>query len=333
MQVLVTGAFGNLGVRTVEALIRRGHRVRCFDLPTRRNKLLALKFGNAVDLCWGDITDQQDVEAAVLNQDAVIHDAAILPPAAEKFATLSEKVNLEGTRRLLRAFEAYEPSGPFVYASSITVHGPEREDRDALVGAESPIVATDEYTRHKVECEAMVRDSSAPWIILRIGVALDETSTNTDAVVFRQMFEIDPSSPIHFVHTDDVAVAQANAVSQPKAYGKVLPIGGDESCKIRQQDLMGLMFEMLGIDEFPEEAFGHCPYYTAWMDTRESQELLDFQHHGFPAMRDDVLARYRKVQPLLSGLSPISRRMLLKLSGPYQGDAPRPRWGDFKTLW
>jgi nucleoside-diphosphate-sugar epimerase len=34
MNILLTGAFGNIGISTLKALSGRGHRIRCFDLPS-----------------------------------------------------------------------------------------------------------------------------------------------------------------------------------------------------------------------------------------------------------------------------------------------------------
>ena len=38
MRILLTGAFGNIGVKTLAELIAQGHKVRCFDTPTQANQ-------------------------------------------------------------------------------------------------------------------------------------------------------------------------------------------------------------------------------------------------------------------------------------------------------
>ena len=83
MDVLLTGAFGNVGKSTIDELVRQGHTVHCFDLPTRRNhktagKLLG-KYGDQVRVVWGDLRRPQDVLAAVRDRDVVVHLAFILP--------------------------------------------------------------------------------------------------------------------------------------------------------------------------------------------------------------------------------------------------------------
>jgi len=41
MNILLTGAFGNIGTSTLAELVERGHRVRCFDLKTKAGEKTA----------------------------------------------------------------------------------------------------------------------------------------------------------------------------------------------------------------------------------------------------------------------------------------------------
>ena len=38
MNVLLTGAFGNVGTSALTELLKQGHRVRCFDLRTKASE-------------------------------------------------------------------------------------------------------------------------------------------------------------------------------------------------------------------------------------------------------------------------------------------------------
>ena len=83
MRVMVTGAFGNVGTSAVEALVRSGQKVRCFDLETRVNQKAARRFarryGERVEVVWGDLRKAEDVTRAVCDQDVVVHLAFIIP--------------------------------------------------------------------------------------------------------------------------------------------------------------------------------------------------------------------------------------------------------------
>jgi len=57
MKVLVTGALGNIGFSTLEALLVEGHDVVAFDLESRRARQLASGFDGRVQFVWGDITN------------------------------------------------------------------------------------------------------------------------------------------------------------------------------------------------------------------------------------------------------------------------------------
>ena len=66
MRLLITGALGNIGTSTLVALQGRGHRITCFDVPTRQNRRLAKRLFPDVRMYWGDIRSESDVAQAVV---------------------------------------------------------------------------------------------------------------------------------------------------------------------------------------------------------------------------------------------------------------------------
>ena len=65
MQVLLTGALGNIGLSTLRALLVEGHEVVAFDLESRRARRLASGFDGQVHFVWGDITAPESLRSAV----------------------------------------------------------------------------------------------------------------------------------------------------------------------------------------------------------------------------------------------------------------------------
>ena len=84
MAVLLTGAFGNVGQRTLELLLQKGYFVRCFDLKNPRNSAIEtrLKQLGKFETVWGDIRDKKTIDEIVKGIDYIIHLAAIIPPLA-----------------------------------------------------------------------------------------------------------------------------------------------------------------------------------------------------------------------------------------------------------
>ncbi len=150
VKVLVTGASGLLGREVARLLVRQGHAVTTFQ---RRPSGVV----GAADLS-GSVTDQDAVRRAVAGADGVIHLAAKVSFTGR--AAEFDEVNVEGTRRLLRAArEAGVRDLVFVSSPSVANSG----TAIAGLGAEpaDPVRAHGDYSRTKAEAEllALAADS------------------------------------------------------------------------------------------------------------------------------------------------------------------------------
>ena len=162
MKVLLTGAFGNLGLMVIRELRRRGIAVRCTDLPSARNRRAARAHEGTVEIAWGDIRDAAWLAAQLEDVDAVIHLAGLLPPATENQPELAEAVNVTATKQLVAAMARSSRQPLLLYPSSLTVFGVTRTQQPPRK-ASDPVVATDAYTRHKLAVEDHLAASSIPW--------------------------------------------------------------------------------------------------------------------------------------------------------------------------
>ena len=99
--VLITGGAGSVGRILVSRLRHDGRSVRVFDLPSM--SYAGLEGEDGIEVVKGDITDGAAVQRAVDGVEAVIHLAAILPPAIERERARTFAVNVEGTSQIVRA--------------------------------------------------------------------------------------------------------------------------------------------------------------------------------------------------------------------------------------
>jgi nucleoside-diphosphate-sugar epimerase/sugar lactone lactonase YvrE len=103
-RVLVTGATGFLGYHVVKQLNARGMRPRVLELPGSDAAPLARL---DVERCGGDLDDEHAVRAACAGVDTVLHLAfRVSPGGGEQLVAEMQRVNVEGTRRLLDAAAA-----------------------------------------------------------------------------------------------------------------------------------------------------------------------------------------------------------------------------------
>ena len=119
--VLVTGGTGSVGRRVVQRFCKEGYTVRVFDLPNMN--YAGLEGAESIEVLRGDITQLTSVQQAVEGVSAVIHLAALLPPASERCRELTCTVNVEGTSRVAEALKRANPDAPLVFSSSVSTYG------------------------------------------------------------------------------------------------------------------------------------------------------------------------------------------------------------------
>jgi nucleoside-diphosphate-sugar epimerase len=274
------------------------------DLPSARNRRAAKVQRGRVELAWGDIRETAWLSSQLQDVAAVIHLAALLPPATENRPELAEAVNVTATKRLVDLL-ARSPGDPlFLYPSSLTVFGltqgrtPPRKSTD-------PAVATDAYTRHKLAVEAHLAASPISWVVFRIGVSVDSRTLSADASVLRKMVAVRADNRLEYVHPQDVALAMVNALEKKDAVKRrTLLIGGGRSCQVTQSIFLGAAIGALGL-RWSEHHHGSDEYYTDWLESDESQRLLDYQRRSFDDYRLEMAQRLRWPRWLLWPLRPL----------------------------
>jgi len=317
MKVLVTGAFGNIGTNTVKSLLKQRHKVRCFDIKTEANEAAADSFKGKIDMCWGDIRNPSDVAAAVKGQDVVVHLAAIIPIDSEIKPDWAKEINVGGTKNVIDEMKKLSPSPKLIFASSTTIFG-YTQDKEPPRRATDPINPTNNYTKHKVECEKMIQESGLTWCILRFAAV-----TSLEFKPNPMAFYISLDSRMEFTHTKDAGLAVANAASSDKVWGKILLIGGGPRNQIRYRDYIHRSMEAIGIGKFPEEAFGNLPATPDWIDTTESQALLKYQQHTLDdwikdritflgPRKEELVAQREKIRKEMLDQSPFYKAFLEK---------------------
>lgn len=329
MNVLLTGPFGKIGYRVIEALLARGHTVTCFDLDTPANRKTARDFrgqqeSGRIRILWGDITDAGQVRAAVQGVDAVIHNAAIIPPLSDINPALAEKVNVGGTRNILEAIRLCDRKPLLVFPSSISVHGFNPPEAPYPKRIDAPFRAEDPYAGHKIQCEGLIEqaanDWGLKWVIVRIGACMEGRNpmdTENSDQMMQMMFSIAANARLEYVHPKDVATAMANAIGNPLAIGKKFFLGGGKSCQTTWGEFNSLFLVAMGCAPFPASVFGTQGYYTDWMDTEESQRVLQFQDHSLADYRAELDRKFKWARPFLFPFRGLILRYLASQSPNY----------------
>lgn len=314
MKVLLTGGFGNIGGNCLTRLVEQRHQVTCFDLKTKANEKNARKLKGQIDVVWGDLRRPDDVVAAVQGQDVVIHLAFILPPASDEHPERARDVNVGGTRNLINAMRDLPSPPRIIFASSFSVFG-DTQQKPPPRTVSDPVQPMDNYNRHKVECETLVRESGLDWAIVRLAVVPPRALSGFSP----KMFDVPPTARVEFVHPRDVGLALANALTCDEVWGKTWLIGGGAGSQLYYRDFVGRMMEAMGVGRLPDRAFASsATAYTDWLDTAESQRLLQYQQHSFEDFVQEVAASLGYIRWLMRLFAPLIRWWMLSKSPHYR---------------
>jgi len=318
MNVLLTGAFGNVGKSALEELLKQGHNVRCLELKTKVNKKAARRLKGQIEVMWGDLRRPEDVAAAVRDQEVVIHLAFIIPKLSatgvesEARPDWAREINVGGTRNLIEAMKALPAPPKIIFSSSLHVYG-RTQDQLPPRTVSDPVCPLEHYAHHKVACERMVKESGLAWAIFRFGAVLP-----LRMILDAGMFDVPLDNRIEYVHTRDVGLALANGVSSAEVWGKTLLIGGGPCCQYYYREVAERILTAMGVGMLPEKAFGSIPFCTDWLDTSESQRLLNYQRYDLGDYIQEMVALVGFRRHLARLFRPIVRHWLLGKS-PYLG--------------
>lgn len=151
--VLVTGASGFVGSHVVDALLRRGERVRVLVRGTSNLRWLQ---GKPVELARAGLDDPAALRGALRDVQTVLHFGGRISAPSERAFRLANAV---GTENLGRAFAGSLDSGAggtFLYCSSLAAGGPagsRHPEPYPHVREEDPPQPVSAYGRSKLEGE------------------------------------------------------------------------------------------------------------------------------------------------------------------------------------
>lgn len=322
--VLVTGGFGLVGSATVRRLAELGRRVVVADLDTAANRKAAKKLPPGVSVQWADLTDAHHTARVVSEAApaAIIHLAAMIPPAIYRNPALARRINVDATATLVGIAEAQATPPRFVHASSNAVFGARNPYRAiSPVNADMPMRHSDLYSTQKAEADATVRNSSLEWVVLRLGGVLsvdpNAMSLSLDALYFESALPTD--GRLHTVDVRDVAWAFAAATTADVVH-EILLIAGDDSHRLLQGDVGPALAATRGLTGgLPSGRKGNPNsdddwFLTDWMDTTRAQAALGFQHYSWPDMLEEAALQTGASKYALRIAAPLVRAILKRRS-------------------
>jgi nucleoside-diphosphate-sugar epimerase len=230
------------------------------------------------------------VEQAVQGVSAVLHLAAILPPASERNRERTLAINVDGTANIIRAMEARASDAVLVFSSSVSTYGVTTSEIPP-VRVEHAQTALDIYAESKIASERLVHQSRLPTVVLRIaGIAVPVLQEPPPVWPFTA------EQRLEMVHRDDVVTALYKALVIPAARGKTLNIAGGATWQTIGRHYVAAHYEILGVPlDLATFRSPAQPGWVDWYDTTESQRLLDYQQHSYTGYLETLRAEVERM--------------------------------------
>ncbi len=219
MKVLVAGATGVAGRRSVRQLVAAGHEVHAVARSAAKAALLRDAGAAPVEI---DLFDRTQVQPVVAGCEAVVNLATKIPPLSSAMLPgawrENDRIRRDVARNLVEAALAadvhvyVQESLAFMYRDG----GDEWIDEDAAVHPPP-------HAHTMLDAEAQARrmtDEGRRGVVLRFGQFYSADSTHTRSMVTAARRGVSPffgpsDSYLALIHADDVATAVARAVDAP----------------------------------------------------------------------------------------------------------------------
>lgn len=256
--VLITGAAGNIG-RSLAGILADSYQIVGLD-----------RQGSKADfpLIEADLSDDGSVAAAIRKFRtqfgdeiaSVVHLAAYFDFTGDE-NPLYQSINVEGTRRLLKALQPLNVE-QFVYSGTMLVHEPGAPGKPIDEG--QPLNPKWAYPKSKAEAEEIISTEHGriPYVLLHLaGLYDDETAGPTLSNQIARIYEREAQGHLYsgstatgqsMVHRDDMLDAFKRVIDRRREIpsGTVILVGEEEAVGYDElQDIIGYLIH--GAEEWP----------------------------------------------------------------------------------
>ena len=190
-RVFLTGATGVMGSAGLAELFAKRDK---FDIvvlarDSKKNRAKLAKYGNEIEVVWGDLMNYDDVLKGVSGADYVLHVGGMVSPSADYKPKSVLKVNTTSAENIVKAVKAQPNSDDVkvVYIGSVAQTGDRREPLHwGRTG--DPIFPSifDYYAISKCRAERIFAESGLKhWVSLRqSGILYPAILKNMDPIMF-----------------------------------------------------------------------------------------------------------------------------------------------------
>ena len=319
--LLITGATGAIGFEILCQLQaeNRLENVSVLIRDSSKNRKKMRRFGDAITIHFGDVTNRAEVEKAMVGQEVVMHLAAVIPPYSEEHVARGYAINEGGVKNVVEAMEKVAPNAFLFFSSSLAVYGDRLKNPMISITDPPNEKHNDHYALAKIRAERIIKASKLNHCIFRLSAIMGIGNHKISGI----MFDVPLETLMEIATVKDTARAFVLAIDKRAELNQGLyHLSGGESCRISYLDFLTRAFNAFGMGKpnFPDYAFAkqnfHCGYFT---DADELENILLFRADTIDSYFDEFAKSVNPLQRIVTlPFAGIAKRYLLTLSAPYK---------------
>ncbi len=256
-KVLVTGAGGTVGLQVIRFLLSEGkYEITALELKDKHVYKRLKPFRKRINIVYGDVTDEQIIDALVKDHDIVIHLAGVLPSLANVREDLCKAVDFEGTKTIVNSIKDYNPDCFLLYASSTSIYGKQDNNEEITVKTKPNIDEYDYYSKYKLESEKYIKDNIKCYSIFRLAYILGDPGRES------LIYNVPLKTEMEVLSAEDAGYAFVCAIDFMKNVNKkIFNVSGGVKFRTTYRDYLIKIFKTYGLS---------IRYLSTWLSAEKN---------------------------------------------------------------
>lgn len=276
------------------------------DANIKLAKKLTKKYGDDIQVEFGDLSKKEDCQKCVNLSDYILHCAAIIPPFSDKHPDAAEKSNTVAAKNLADAIVASPRKNDikFVNIGTVAEYG-HRDYKHPWGRVGDPLIvsAYDFYAVTKVRGERYILDAKIPhFVSLRqSGILYDELILKNmdDGLMFHTGWNVLiewSTAKQSGLLLKNLVIKDSEGTLKEGFWNKVYNIGGGAGCRVTGFDTIDAGFKLMGgsaKDFFNPNWNAARNFHCFWFyDSDKLNEYLDFQGDTFESFWANMAKKF-----------------------------------------
>ena len=238
-RVLVTGAAGTIGIRTIKYLLSEGkYDVTALDIKNRKHYKTLKRYRKRIDIVYADANSREVIDTLVKESDIIIHLAGTLPCYANINEDMMRNNEYNITKLIVDSIKKYNPDCYLIYSSSTNVY----EEGEELKSVASKIKGNCYYSKYKIKAEKYISKSIKNYTIARISYVLGNIRKDSG------IYNVSLNTKLEPITVDNAAYGLVALIDNKKQFNKKeINLTGGEDYRIVYKDYLLQILKKYGM--------------------------------------------------------------------------------------